>query len=250
MNDTVWADFATWQLFGIGICFVWSGFVRSGLGFGGAALTLPMLLIIHNDPLLYLPAICCQLLFFSLITVATRLANVNWRFLGKLIVLITVPFAAGLFGLLNLPVTVLSLFVYAITLFYGLTYAMNKVMVSRSRTMDAVCIVGGGYVSGVSLIGAPLIVAFSTTRLPATQLRDTLFVMWIVLVIGKLSTFSVAGVDMQWLLTAATMPLVGFGHWMGLRVHQSLITGDRKRFNQVIGSGLCMVSILGLWSVL
>ena len=165
MNDTVWASFATWQLFAIGVCFVWSGFVRSGLGFGGAALTLPMLLIIHNDPLLYLPAICCQLLFFSLLTVATRLSNVNWRYLGRLILLIAVPFAAGLFGLLNLPATVLSLFVYLMTLFYGLTYALNKVMVSRGRMMDAVCILGGGYVSGVSLMGAPLIVAFSTTCL-------------------------------------------------------------------------------------
>ncbi len=57
MSETVWASFALWQLIAIGACFIWSGFVRSGLGFGGAALTLPMLLIIHNDPLLYLPAI-------------------------------------------------------------------------------------------------------------------------------------------------------------------------------------------------
>lgn len=250
MTGTVWASLATWQLFAIGACFVWSGFVRSGLGFGGAALTLPLLLIIHNDALLYLPAICWQLLFFSLLTVATRLSNVNWRYLAKLTLLLAVPFGAGLFGLLNLSATVLSLFVYVMTLFYGLTYAMNKVMVSRNRLMNAVCVIGGGYVSGVSLMGAPLIVAFSTHRLPSHQLRDTLFVMWVVLVIGKLGTFAFAGIDMQWMLSAVTFPLTGLGHWMGLRLHQSLVTGERKQFNRVIGSGLCMVSILGLWSVL
>ena len=43
------------QLVLIGLVFVWSGFVRSGLGFGGAVLALPFLLLIHNDPLLFLP---------------------------------------------------------------------------------------------------------------------------------------------------------------------------------------------------
>lgn len=250
MSTTVWASLAPWQLIAIGICFIWSGFVRSGLGFGGAALTLPMLLMINNDPLLYLPAICWQLLIFSLLTVATRLNNVNWRHLGHLSLILAIPFAAGLFGLLNLSVTVLSLFVYSMTLLYGVIYVLNKVMVSRGRLMDAVCVIGGGYVSGVSLIGAPLIVAYSTRHLSAHELRDTLFVMWIFLVIGKLSTFVAAGVDLQWQLSAITLPLVAAGHWLGLKAHRKLVSGERRRFNQVIGTGLCGVSILGLWSVL
>ena len=49
----------------IAITFIWSGFVRSGLGFGGAVLSLPFLLLIHNDALIYLPVISLQLLFFS-----------------------------------------------------------------------------------------------------------------------------------------------------------------------------------------
>lgn len=241
---------APWQLLAIGVCFIWSGFVRSGLGFGGAALTLPLLLMVSNDPLLFLPAICWQLLFFSLLTVSTRLATVNWRHIGHLCLRLAIPFAAGLFGLLNLSATVLSVFVYSMTLFYGAMYALDKVVVSRSRLMDVVCLAGGGYVSGVSLIGAPLIVAYSTRRLPAAQVRDTLFVMWIVLVIGKLSVFTAAGVDLQWQLSALTMPMAGLGHWFGLKAHQRLVHGDRRRFYLVIGTGLCTVSLLGLWSTL
>ncbi|HEY9119743.1 MAG TPA: sulfite exporter TauE/SafE family protein, partial [Marinobacter sp.] len=41
----------------IALVFVWSGFVRSGLAFGGAVLSLPFLLLIHNDPLVFLPII-------------------------------------------------------------------------------------------------------------------------------------------------------------------------------------------------
>ena len=250
MSESVLSTLEWWQLAAIALCFVWSGFVRSGLGFGGAALALPLLLIVHNDPLLYLPAICWQLLIFSTLTVATNLSNVNWRHLRHLSLVLIVPYAAGLFGLLNLSTTVLSMFVYTMTLFYGLVYASNKAVVSRGRFMDWLCIIGGGYTSGVSLIGAPLVVAYSSRHLPATQLRDTLFVMWILLVIGKLSTFVVAGVDLQWQLSLVTLPLVAVGHWLGLCAHRRLVSGDPRRFNLVIGSGLCIVSVFGLLSVL
>ena len=45
----------TWQYLTIALLFVWGGFVRSGLGFGGAVLTLPFLLLVHNEPLVFLP---------------------------------------------------------------------------------------------------------------------------------------------------------------------------------------------------
>ena len=54
----------TWQYLAIGLLFVWGGFVRSGLGFGGAVLTLPFLLMVHNAPLVFLPVIAVHLLLF------------------------------------------------------------------------------------------------------------------------------------------------------------------------------------------
>ena len=54
-----------WQYVLIGLIFVWSGFVRSGLGFGGAVLALPFLLLVLNKPLVFLPIIWIHLLFFS-----------------------------------------------------------------------------------------------------------------------------------------------------------------------------------------
>lgn len=245
-----WVELAGWQVVAIGLSFIWSGFVRSGLGFGGAALSLPLLLMIYNEPLFYLPALGWHLLFFSLLTISTRMASINWRHIGRLLVLTVGPFAAGLFGLLNLPSSVLSLFVYSMTLIYGATYLLNRVLLSKSRLADAVCLIGGGYVSGVSLMGAPLIAAYSARHLPREQLRDTLFVVWMIMVIGKLSTFALADVDLQWQFALIALPLAGIGHWLGLKAHKMLIGGNQRRFNQIIGSGLCAVSILGLWSVL
>jgi len=250
MDDAVWHVMEPWQLFAVGLCFLWSGFVRSGLGFGGAALTLPLLLMIENDPLFFLPAICWQLLIFSLLIISTRWRQINWKYLGHLCLILFVPYVAGLIGLLKLSGSVVSTFVYTVTLIYGFLYMLNQAMESGSRWMDVLCIVGGGYASGVSLVGAPLIVAYSTRRLNPGELRDTLFALWLLLVIGKLSAFSVANVDLQWQLTLITLPVVAVGHWLGLWVHQRLVTGNPKHFHRVIGFGLVAVSILGLRAVL
>ena len=66
------SDLSVLQYGLIAIVFVWSGFVRSGLGFGGAVLSLPFLLLIDNQPLVYLPLIAVHLLIFSSATVITR----------------------------------------------------------------------------------------------------------------------------------------------------------------------------------
>ena len=60
---------AFWQQVIIFIIFIWSGFVRSGLGFGGAVLSLPFLLIVTNQPLVFLPIIAVHLLVFSSLTI-------------------------------------------------------------------------------------------------------------------------------------------------------------------------------------
>ena len=61
MSDLLW-----YQYLLIGLVFGWSGFVRSGLGFGGAVLALPFMLLILNEPLVFLPIIAIHLLIFSL----------------------------------------------------------------------------------------------------------------------------------------------------------------------------------------
>ena len=56
------------------LLFMWAGFVRSGLGFGGAALGLPFMLLVYDQPLFWLPLIGLHLLFFSALTAWLRIA--------------------------------------------------------------------------------------------------------------------------------------------------------------------------------
>lgn len=250
MNELAQLSLPLGSIVGIALCFVWSGFVRSGLGFGGAALSLPIFLQIVEAPLVFLPALAWQLLFFSSLTIATRLHNVNWRFLAKLSLQLAIPFGAGLFGLLSLPPNILAAIVYTTTFMFGMAYVANRMLTGGNQIVNAVSLGLGAYVSGIALIGAALIVAASSHRLPSAQVRDTFFMLWIVMVISKLSALKAADIDLQWQLSLLTLPLVGIGHFFGLKLHSRIVSGDRAGFNRLIGAGLCLVSFLGLYSVI
>jgi len=250
MTNTVLDALPLWQMALLAVCFFWSGFVRSGLGFGGAALTLPLLLMFVNDPLLWLPAVGIQLLFFTIITVATRLQNIDWGFLSRLIAFLAVPFIVGLFGLLNLPVLLLSAMLYCVTLLYGYLYFANIRFTGEHKLVDNLLLTLGGYIGGVSLMGAPLIVAVASKRLPAARLRDTMFILWILMVLCKLGTFVVADVSLQWRVALVTLPFAALGHMLGLRAHQLIVSGERDRFERVVGGGLIAVSAIGLVNLL
>jgi len=242
-------DFSLNQILLICLLFIWAGFVRTGLGFGGAALGLPLMLFIHNDPRLWLPIISTHLLFFSGLTLRTRLHNVDWRYLRQSSIYIIPPAILGVFGLVNLPVLWLNLFIYGVTLFYGLVWLFNKTIESRQDWVDKFLLILGGYVAGTSLTGAPLMVAVYMRHVSKQQLRDTLFVLWFVLVSIKMTTFVVLSVDLHFIQALMLLPIAAIGHVMGLKAHQA-ITRNELLFKRWVGGGLVVVSALGLWSLL
>ncbi len=169
-------DFSLYQILAIALVFVWTGFVRTGLGFGGAALGLPLMLFIHNNPLLWLPIISVHLLFFSGLTLFNRLHNVDWQYLRYSAIYIIPAALIGIFGLLNLPVLWLNSFIYSITLFYGFTWLLNRGINSQHVWADRGLLILGGYIAGISLTGAPLMVAVYMRNVSKYKLRDTLFI--------------------------------------------------------------------------
>jgi uncharacterized membrane protein YfcA len=256
------------QLCLITLTFIWSGFVRSGLGFGGAALSLPFLLLIHNEPLVFLPIISVQLLIFSSITVARNLSRsepayerergeegelrptIDWAYLKYGLAIMIVPKLVGVFGVINLPGELMSAVIFGIVALYSLSYILDKPFVSNNRSLDVVFLILGGYASGTSLIGAPLIITVFAQHVHRSQLRDTLFALWFVLVAIKLAAFVYAGIDLQlsqqlWLLPAATV-----GHLIGLRFHDYTLRAGTGTFFRVIGATLLVVSLLGIYQIL
>ena len=239
-------EFTVLEIVFTGLLFMWAGFVRSGLGFGGAALGLPFMLIIHDQPVYWLPIIGTHLLFFSALTLRTRLNNVNWAYLKTSLLYILPPALIGVFGLLNLPNLWIVTFIYSITLFYAFMWLLNKTIHSENRWLDKALLIFGGYVAGTSLTGAPLMVAVYVRNVVKSQLRNTLFVLWFILVSIKMATFAALDVDLNLLTALVLLPVAAVGHFIGLRTHEMILRNDVV-FKQVIGGMLVIVSGLALW---
>jgi uncharacterized membrane protein YfcA len=245
----------------IGLLFVWSGIVRSGFGFGGAVFALPFLLLIDNQPLVYLPIIAVHLLIFSSLTVYqnrkkkkllasdanSRLAPaVDWGYLKKALAVMIVPKMIGVFGLLTLSPKVMSIIIFSIITVYAFSYILNKPFHSNNKVLDIIFLMLGGYISGTSLIGAPLIVAVFVKSVSKEQLRDTLFVLWFILVTIKMTSLIYYDVDLQIIHHLWLLPCAAIGHVIGLRLHDYLLATNNVKFYRIFGCVLLLTSVGGV----
>jgi len=232
----------------IGLIFTWIGFVRTGLGFGGAVLGLPILMLVSGSPIDWLPIIGIHLLFFSSITLLNSLKQVDWKYLKQSLPWIIPAQMIGVIGLLSFSPIVMIVVVYSITSFYAITWIINKNIASKKNWVNRLLLIMGGYISGTSLMGGALLVAVYAANIEVKKLRNTLFVLWFLIVSIKMAAFLFVGVFIDWKFSLMLIPVAGIGHIIGLKVHDQLIKNDAK-FKQWIGSALLLVCIIGLTKV-
>ena len=240
-------EFSTLQLVLISLIFIWSGFARSGFGFGGAGLSMPLFLLVSDAPLFFLPIVAIQLLIFTAVTSGHKLKNVHWPFVKSGMTWMLLPKLAGVIGLLSLPAQWMILIIYVITIFYAIQWVIQKSVASNSLWGDRIMLMLGGYFSGVSLVGAPLIVTAAIRQVPPHSYRDTLFVLWFILVIIKMTAFVWADVDLQWQWALAFMVPATIGHYIGLRFHDYLVHHKPEQVKRVLGVVLLAISAIGIY---
>ena len=241
--------FTSFEIIFISLIFVWIGFVRTGLGFGGAVLGLPLLMLVGGSPIDWLPIIGIHLLFFSGIALARSLNTIDWSYLKRSLPWILPAKIIGVIGIISLPPAVMTLIVYSITSFYALTWMLNYNIASREGWVSRLLLILGGYISGTSLNGAPLLVAVYMQNIDVKRLRNTLFVLWFLLVTIKMSAFLIVDVYINWQFSLMLIPVAALGHFVGLKVHDRIIEND-KQFKRWMGSVLILICIAGLSKVL
>ncbi|MCK9620176.1 MAG: TSUP family transporter [Methylobacter sp.] len=190
-----------------------------------------------------------HLLFFSGLTLLNRLHNVDWPYLRSSAIYILPAAFVGVFGLLNLPILWLNSFIYSVTLFYGFTWLLNRGIQSRHVWADRGLLMLGGYVAGISLTGAPLMVAVYMRNVSKQKLRDTLFILWFTLVSIKMTTFIALSVDLHLLTALALLPIAAIGHIVGLKAHNAIMRNDLL-FKRWIGGGLVTCESVGIMAVI
>ncbi len=246
------------DFFLIGLIFIWSGFVRSGLGFGGAVFSLPFLLLVLDEPLVFLPIIAVHLVIFSSWIMLenysrkqgsqnnTPLASPDWNFLKKSMKVMIIPKLIGILGLLTFPPKVMSIFVFSVVGVYSITYIINIKIESKNKVLESFFLTLGGYVSGSSLTAAPLIIPVFANNVDKYRLRSTLFALWFFLVTLKLSSFVVFKVDLQLIHHLWLFPCALIGHLLGNKAHKKLLQSDSRYFYRILGIALFIISIIGL----
>ena len=211
-------------------------------------MTMPFLLLVIDNPIFILPIIAIQLLFFACLTIRTNFLNINWRFLFKSL-LVMFPFKIiGVIGLLSLPGNVLIGIVLLITVIYAVAYIFNFQLRSNNRFTDSCLLALGAYISGTSLMGSPAIIAVFLRHVARNMFRETLFVLWIILVVIKLVAFIVTGTDLQLIHQFWLLPCAALGHYFGDKMHHKLKDMDSNVFMRVMGFVLLIVAGAGLWN--
>ena len=234
----------------LGLIFVWSGFVRTGIGFGGGALALPLMLFILPNPIILLPIIAWHFIFFSILTLFTHKGGVDWRYLFYSQMFIAIPALLGIFGLINLSPKILTIIVYLITLTYGISYLFMFKLAAGNKISDALLLILGGYVSGTSMTGAPVLAAVYSRNVALEKLRNTLFMSFLMIVFVKMMTFKLSGVDMQVHYALMLLPIAALGHFVGHYVHDWIVKNDADLFMRCIGLALTIITLLGLYRIL
>ena len=112
--------------------------------------------------------------------------------------------------------------------------------------VDIFFLMVGGYISGTSLIGAPLVIAVAAQQVAKEKLRDTLFALWFILVFIKLAAFILADVDLQLIHHLWLLPCAAVGHVVGLKAHRRMLEAETPIFFRVLGVVLLTVSVAGL----
>ena len=237
-------------ILGLILCFLWSGFIRSGLGFGGLVLTLPFALMVVDSPLDIMPLAIVHVFVVGVWTVVFRFRNVDWLELFKMLRVMVIPLLFGLFGLITIPESWLLLLVFGVVLIYSLNYIHPFIEIQKGGWSNNLVLMMGGYLSGLALIGSPLIVAVAGHRILRSRLRDSLLALWVILSPPKLGILFYSGVDLhldwQWWL----LPVNLVGHFIGIKFHDHLLQLRSESFYRWLGVVLMMVVLVGIFRVL
>ncbi|TAK71987.1 MAG: sulfite exporter TauE/SafE family protein [Gammaproteobacteria bacterium] len=230
----------------LSLAFLWSGFVRTGFGFGGTALMLPFALLAVDTPLIIVPLIALQSIIFSISTVAKNYKSINYKFLTYLFAILAIPVSVGLMGLVTLSDKMLMSIAYGIVLIYAIGYILPLEVKINTKWIDIPLLACGGYMMGVAFTGSPVIVAVAMRHLPKEQLRDTLLAVWIIIAVVKLISLWILGISLHLNMQLWLLPMVLVGHVTGIFFHSNILKWKGKRFYQLLGTMLLIVTIIGL----
>lgn len=94
----------------------------------------------------------------------------------------------------------------------------------------------------------PLIVAVFMRNVAPNLLRNTLFVLWFLIVSVKMTAFVVVGIELNLMTALVLLPIAAIGHVAGLKAHEYILSNN-ELFRRISGAFLFLISVLGLYQL-
>jgi uncharacterized protein len=205
-------------------------------GFGSTLMAVPLLA--HLYPLKFVIPMVVVLDCVGAIGMGTRLrADVFRRELTPLLPFLVVGLLAGAYLLLSLAPEILLGGLGFFVVLYGVMYARGRQPTFRvGRWAAAPVGLFAGTTSSMFGVGGPIYVAYLTARGATPEhIRATLPVIFIFTTIARIAIFAAAGLFTLGVLyaIAALLPVMGFGMWLGHRLHLSM---SREHVIRIMGA--------------
>ena len=175
-------------------------------------------------------------------------SNIDWVYLWQALKVMAIPKLIGVIGLLTISPQIISSVIFAIISVYAVGYILNRRFESKNPWVERGLLALGGYVSGTSLTGAPLIISVFANHVAKHQLRDTLFVLWFILVLHQEWPPSwLLGVDLQlvhqlWMFSLRTR---GPPVWEK-NCTPGFVAAETPTFFRLLGVALLITALVGL----
>ena len=215
-------------------------------GFGSTLIAVPLLA--HMWPLKFVIPVVVILDCIAAIALGTRLrAQIDRANVVPLLPFLACGMVIGVLLLVRLPASYLMLFLGVFIFGYGLLYATGRQGGIRfGRWWAAPIGMVAGTVSSTIGVGGPLYVLYFTGRgATPDDIRATMPVIFVFTTTVRIVLFGVAGLFTAEALTmsAALLPVMGLGIWIGNRMHLNLSRTTLVRIIGVllIGSGVSLL---------
>ncbi|MEZ4869922.1 MAG: sulfite exporter TauE/SafE family protein [Caldilineaceae bacterium] len=239
---------ASWELFAFGSLVVFGAFfVRSLTGFGSALISIPLLALVFDLPLV-VPLEAVLELAVTLLLFAQIYRAVDWPTLLPMMVGVTVGALAGVYLLTNVSSALLKQVLGVLILGYALYLWLRHEQMAQQRQHRPVWALAAGGIGGiiggtVGTSGPPYVMYLAYRLHDKGVLRATLTALFGFDGLWRIGVFAYHGLltpatlwSALWLLPALTAGAI-LGHYAHLNVSQ-------QRFTQV------MALILGVAGVL
>lgn len=191
--------FAPWEYFFLFFIVLYGMTIRSITGFGGISISLPLLLLFHSNPLVFIPIMVLQAVWVFAALLFQERHHIDFLWINTLFPVIVLLYIFGFLGLLEFSDQVFSLLLGVVAIFLAIVFGWQKFFMHEKNPRplyqldkwDYILLICAGYFGGLALSGGIFLSSVLLRYTVSKQtFRSLLALSGLLFTIPKLFVFS------------------------------------------------------------